>query len=43
MHGVAWLAQSAELETLDLGVVSLSPVLGVGITTFLKKILFSYS
>ena len=31
----AWLAQSVEHATLDLGIVSLSPTLGVEIT--LKK------
>ena len=31
MHWGTWLAQSIEHETLDLRVVSLSPVLGVEI------------
>ena len=30
--GGTWLAQSVEYETLDLGVVNLSPMLGVVIT-----------
>ena len=33
---LGWLAQSVEHATLDLGVVSLSPTLGVELT-FLKK------
>ena len=36
--GGAWLAQLVELMTLDLGVVSLSPMLGVGVFELHKNL-----
>lgn len=38
LSGGAWLAQSEERATLDLGIVSSSPLLGVELT---KKIFFN--